>query len=157
MNVIRGFVTDPEILFLDEPTLGLDVNASRVIREYIVNWVGNGTDKTVLLTTHYMAEADQLCNRIAIINGGKILACDTPENLKKLVKMNKTFSLDVTLMNDKGALGSIKGVSNFTFSDLAETRPVGERNLQVRESRRRKGGQGRAGDHPRLHLRPSLR
>jgi len=121
MNVIRGFVTDPEILFLDEPTLGLDVNASRVIREYIVNWVGNGTDKTVLLTTHYMAEADQLCNRIAIINGGKILACDTPENLKKLVKMNKTFSLDVTLMNDKGALGSIKGVSNFTFSDLAET------------------------------------
>jgi ABC-2 type transport system ATP-binding protein len=121
MNVIRGFVTDPEILFLDEPTLGLDVNASRVIREYIVNWVGNGTDKTVLLTTHYMAEADQLCNRIAIINGGKILACDTPENLKKLVKMNKTFSLDVTLMNDKGALGSVKGVSNFTFSDLAET------------------------------------
>src|SRR5213594_642753 len=59
MNMVRGFVTDPEILFLDEPTLGLDVNASRVIREYVKDWVKKRSDKTVLLTTHYMMEADE--------------------------------------------------------------------------------------------------
>ena len=121
MNVIRGFVTDPEIIFLDEPTLGLDVNASRVIREYIIEWVRKkDANRTVLLTTHYMAEADELCDRIAIIDGGKILACDTPENLKKLVRMKKTFKLDVTFMKDKSSLGSIKGVDNFTYHDDSE-------------------------------------
>jgi ABC-2 type transport system ATP-binding protein len=120
MNVVRGFVTDPDILFLDEPTLGLDVNASRVIRDHIVDWVDNGKDKTVLLTTHYMAEADQLCNRIAIIDEGKILACNTPENLKKMVRMNKTLTLDVTLLADKSVLGAVKGVDKFTYVDDAE-------------------------------------
>ena len=121
MNVIRGFVTDPEIIFLDEPTLGLDVNASRVIRDYIVEWVrGKDAKRTVLLTTHYMAEADELCDRIAIIDDGKILACDTPENLKKLVRMNRTFKLDVTMMQDKSSLGTIQGVDNFTYFDDSE-------------------------------------
>ncbi len=121
MNVIRGFVTDPEIIFLDEPTLGLDVNASRVIRDYIVDWVQKkDANRTVLLTTHYMAEADELCDRIAIIDGGRILACDTPENLKKLVRMKKTFKLDVTFLKDKSSLGSVNGVDNFTFFDDSE-------------------------------------
>ncbi len=100
MNIVRGFVTDPEIIFLDEPTLGLDVNASRVIRDYIVEWVEGRPDRTVLLTTHYMAEADELCDRIAIIDQGRILACDTPRNLKRMVKTSTTFSLDVT--HDEG-------------------------------------------------------
>ncbi len=120
MNVIRGFVTDPEIIFLDEPTLGLDVNASRVIRDFVVDWVGNGKARTVLLTTHYMMEADQLCDRLAIIDDGRILACNTPENLKKIVKMNRTFKLDVTSLKDKSNFGSIPGVENFTFRDDAE-------------------------------------
>ncbi|HKW43757.1 MAG TPA: ABC transporter ATP-binding protein, partial [Thermoplasmata archaeon] len=55
MNMIRGFVTDPDILFLDEPTLGLDVNAARTVRDYVMKWVRTQTGKTVLLTTHYMA------------------------------------------------------------------------------------------------------
>jgi ABC-2 type transport system ATP-binding protein len=117
MNVIRGFVTDPDILFLDEPTLGLDVNASRIIREYIVDWVKNGKNKTVLLTTHYMAEADQLCGRIAIIDNGKILVCDAPQKIKKLVKTSTTLSLDVSLMMDKSR---IRGVDKFTSFDDAE-------------------------------------
>ena len=120
MNVIRGFITDPEIIFLDEPTLGLDVNASKVIRDYIVDWVSDGKSRTVLLTTHYMAEADQLCDRVAIIDNGKILACDTPENLKRIVKTNTTFSLDVTALANKDSLGSIHGVDKFTYSDDAE-------------------------------------
>ncbi|OGD48154.1 MAG: ABC transporter [Euryarchaeota archaeon RBG_13_57_23] len=120
MNVIRGFVTDPEIIFLDEPTLGLDVNASRVIRDFIVDWVQAKENRTVLLTTHYMMEADQLCDRIAIIDDGRILACDTPENLKKLVKMNRTLKLDVTSLKDTSKFGSIAGVEQFTFQDDAE-------------------------------------
>jgi len=121
MNVIRGFVTDPQILFLDEPTLGLDVNASRIIRDYIVDWVKKkDRDKTVMLTTHYMAEADQLCDRIAIIDDGRILACDTPENLKKLVKTSTTLRLDVTGMKDKRVLDTIPGIEKFTSTDDLE-------------------------------------
>jgi ABC-2 type transport system ATP-binding protein len=117
MNVIRGFVTDPDILFLDEPTLGLDVNASRVIRDYIVEWVEKRPDKTVLLTTHYMAEADQLCDRIAIIDDGKILACDAPDTLKRLVKTSTMLKIDVTLLNNKNVLDKIPGVEKFTYTD----------------------------------------
>ena len=117
MNIIRGFVTDPDIVFLDEPTLGLDVNASRVIRDFIVDWVEKRPDKTVLLTTHYMAEADQLCDRIAIIDNGKILACDTPDNLKRSVKTSTMLKLDVTLLNDKRALDKLAGIEKFTFTD----------------------------------------
>jgi len=120
MNVIRGFVTDPEIIFLDEPTLGLDVNASRVIRDFIVDWVQAKENRTVLLTTHYMMEADQLCDRIAIIDDGRILACDIPENLKKLVKMNRTLKLDVTSLQDTTKFSSLPGVEQFTFQDDAE-------------------------------------
>jgi ABC-2 type transport system ATP-binding protein len=121
MNVIRGFVTDPEIIFLDEPTLGLDVNASRTIREFIVDWVKKRNDRTVLLTTHYMAEADQLCGRIAIIDDGRILACDTPENLKKMVKTSTMLKLDTTHLGNKQGLSSIKGVEKFTFTDNPES------------------------------------
>lgn len=121
MNVIRGFVTNPEILFLDEPTLGLDVNASRQVRDFILEWVSKDEGRTVVLTTHYMAEADELCDRIAIIDDGKILACDTPTNLKRLVKTNKTLSLDVTMMKDVGGLSSIRGASNFTSSHTVDT------------------------------------
>ena len=78
MNFCRGFVTDPKVIFLDEPTLGLDVNAARMVRDFTREWMRQRPDRTVLLTTHYMAEADELCDRIAIIDHGTVLACDTP-------------------------------------------------------------------------------
>jgi len=114
MNVIRGFVTNPEIIFLDEPTLGLDVNAARTVREFVVDWIREDPNRTVLLTTHYMMEADELCGRIAIIDDGKILACDTPHNLKKLVRMNSTLTLSVGGLNDINDFGSIPGIGNFS-------------------------------------------
>jgi len=120
MNVIRGFVTDPDIIFLDEPTLGLDVNASRVIRNYIVDWLKDQPEKTVVLTTHYMVEADELCDRIAIIDNGRILACDTPERLKKMVRMNTTLSMDVSKLKDAAVLGTFAGVESFTSTEDAE-------------------------------------
>ena len=83
MNIVRGFMTDPDVLFLDEPTLGLDVGASREVRQFIRSWVDNNPTRTLMLTTHYMVEADELCDRVAIINQGRVLACDTPANLKR--------------------------------------------------------------------------
>jgi ABC-2 type transport system ATP-binding protein len=83
MNIVRGFLTDPQVLFLDEPTLGLDVGASRDVRRFVRRWINERPSRTVLLTTHYMVEADELCDRVAIINGGRVLACDTPATLKQ--------------------------------------------------------------------------
>ena len=116
MNMIRGFVTDPSIFFLDEPTLGLDVNASRVIREYVKNWVQTEEDKTVLLTTHYMMEADEMCDRLAIINNGQILAVDTPANLKRRLKKDTTFRIEVDPLKDVAVFKAIRGVKNFSLT-----------------------------------------
>ena len=71
MNFCRGFITDPKILFLDEPTLGLDVTSARAIRAFIREWMKERSERTLLLTTHYMAEADELCDRVAIIDRGQ--------------------------------------------------------------------------------------
>jgi ABC-2 type transport system ATP-binding protein len=114
MNMIRGFVTDPKILFLDEPTLGLDVNASRVIRDYVKDWVRKQRGKTVLLTTHYMMEADEMCDRIAIIDHGRILACDTPENLKRGMRKDTTFRLEVDSLKSTSVFTGMNGVKNFS-------------------------------------------
>ena len=93
MNFCRGFVTDPKVMFLDEPTLGLDVHAARIVREFTRDWLQKNPERTILLTTHYMAEADELCDRIAIIDKGKVLACDTPSNLKLMLQKQPVFEI----------------------------------------------------------------
>jgi ABC-2 type transport system ATP-binding protein len=95
MNFARGFVSDPEILFLDEPTLGMDVTAARRLREYVLAWTREREGRTVLLTTHYMAEADQMCDRIAIVDRGRVLACDTPVALRRSVEGGQHVELEV--------------------------------------------------------------
>ncbi|CAJ35294.1 ABC transporter ATP-binding protein [Methanocella arvoryzae] len=92
INVVRALLTEPKIIFMDEPTLGLDPQTTLSIRELIRDINRNGT--TVILTTHAMVEAEALSNRIAIIDHGKIIALDTPHELKKLVKGN-----DLTMFN----------------------------------------------------------
>jgi len=83
LHVARTLLHDPDILFLDEPTLGLDPVGAREFRQVIRNL--QSENKTILLTTHYMFEADALCDRIAIIDHGRIVASDTPDGLKKHV------------------------------------------------------------------------
>jgi ABC-2 type transport system ATP-binding protein len=95
MNFARGFVSDPEVLFLDEPTLGMDVTAARQLREYIAQWVRERPGRTVLLTTHYMAEAEQLCGRVAIIDRGRVLACDSTAALRRQVQGGQHVELEV--------------------------------------------------------------
>ncbi|GAH46813.1 unnamed protein product, partial [marine sediment metagenome] len=77
-----ALMNDPIILFLDEPIVGLDVQSAKIIKQLLKEYNQNGT--TIFLTTHDMEVANELCDRIAIINKGKIVSLDTPENLKKL-------------------------------------------------------------------------
>jgi ABC-2 type transport system ATP-binding protein len=83
LHIARGLLHDPELLFLDEPTIGLDPVAARDLRQVILDLCIAG--KTIFLTSHYMFEIDALCNRVAVVNKGKILITDTPSALKKLV------------------------------------------------------------------------
>jgi ABC-2 type transport system ATP-binding protein len=83
LHVARTLLHDPEILFLDEPTIGLDPVGAREFRQMIRDL--QSQNKTILLTTHYMFEADALCQRIAVINQGRIVALDSPTGLKKHV------------------------------------------------------------------------
>jgi len=93
-SIAASLVNDPELVFLDEPTTGLDPQARRHLWEYIrqINQQG----KTIILTTHYMEEAQRLCDRVAIIDMGKIVALDTPanliDNLKSSYRINLTFA-----------------------------------------------------------------
>lgn len=94
--IARALLHDPPILLLDEPTLGLDPSFARQIRRQIKE-LSKKQGKTVLLTTHYMDEADKLCDRVAFINNGKIVAVDTPNRLKAMVK--ETERVEVTVYN----------------------------------------------------------
>ena len=121
MNFCRGFITDPKILFLDEPTLGLDVNAARSIRIFIKEWLREKPNRTLLLTTHYMSEADELCDRLAIVEAGKVLACDTPSALKKKVQQYSQFTLTVDKAVD---LNGLSGVHQSVVTPLAEATEI---------------------------------
>lgn len=94
INIVRALLTEPEVLFLDEPTLGLDPQTTRVIRDFLKELNGKGI--TIILTTHDMLEADFLANRVAIIDHGRIAALDTAKNLR----------------------GRVKGVENPTLEDV---------------------------------------
>ena len=83
LHIARGLIHDPELLFLDEPTIGLDPLAARELREVIHGL--NQAGKTIFLTSHYMFEVDALCNRVAVMSKGKILVIDTASSLKKVV------------------------------------------------------------------------
>ena len=122
MNFCRGFITDPKILFLDEPTLGLDVTAARNIRRFIRQWMKEDPRRTLLLTTHYMAEADELCDRLAIVDRGKVLACDTPANLKRRVQQYPLFELSLAPgANGAADVSGLPGVHQATRTETPTT------------------------------------
>jgi ABC-2 type transport system ATP-binding protein len=93
LHVARGLLHDPEVLFLDEPTIGLDPIGARELRATIASLTAAG--KTVLLTTHYMFEADALCDRIAVISQGRIVAEGTPTQLKRGVAEGTVVEVEV--------------------------------------------------------------
>ena len=110
MNFARGLLNDPWILFLDEPTLGLDVSAARAVRELVTGWQASVPGRTVLLTTHYMAEADEMCERIAIVDRGRVLAIGTPAELKQRVQRESIFRIELDrLAGGPGRAGPVAG------------------------------------------------
>ena len=98
MNVIRALLNMPQVLFLDEPTLGLDPQSSVEIREFIKK-LNRENGITVIVTTHMMVDADLMCDRIAIVDHGKIVALDTSTNLKKSISGADTTILKLEIEN----------------------------------------------------------
>jgi ABC-2 type transport system ATP-binding protein len=93
LHIARGILHDPEVVFLDEPTIGVDPVGARDLRQTIADLVASG--KTVLLTTHYMFEADALCDRIAVIAKGEIVGEGTPDELKARVVEGRVTEIEV--------------------------------------------------------------
>jgi ABC-2 type transport system ATP-binding protein len=98
LHIARGLLHDPPVVFLDEPTIGVDPVGARELRTMIAQLVAAG--KTVLLTTHYMFEADQLCDRIAVISEGTIVAEGTPAELKANVSDGRVVEIEVFGVDD---------------------------------------------------------
>jgi ABC-2 type transport system ATP-binding protein len=104
-----AMLTEPQVLFLDEPTSGLDVESARLIRDVIRQYNGDGT--TIFLSTHNMEEANKLCDRIAIINHGKIAAIDSPENLRMKSSSLKSVEVSFNKLVPANELSKIPNVT----------------------------------------------
>lgn len=121
LHIARTLLHDPEVLFLDEPTMGLDPVGARELRQVIRNL--QEQKKTILLTTHYMFEADALCERIAVIDHGRIVALDTPEGLKDHVRDLSVIELEVF------------GIQEERLADLRALPFVDSVNIENRDQR----------------------
>lgn len=111
LEIARGLLHEPKVLFLDEPTLGLDPQTRNHLLEYIKK-LNMDKNITIILTTHYMEEADKLCNTVAIIDKGKIATLDTPKNLKDGIGVDM-ITIESSDSNQlKSKLKSLQGVKN---------------------------------------------
>ena len=117
LHLARGLLNDPEVLFLDEPTIGLDPVGARELRVIVRELADAG--KTIFLTTHYMFEADAICDRIAVINKGSIVAEGTPSSIKRVVENQGVVEFEVVGMPNEHIAGlrGLPGVSSVTVSE----------------------------------------
>lgn len=113
--IAASLVHDPEILFLDEPTVGLDVMSAQTLREYIARL--GAKDTTVFLTTHYIEEADRLCDRIAIIVQGKIVIIDTPDEIKKCVSLRSVIRAELSRVPEESLLRALQSLGQLESED----------------------------------------
>jgi ABC-2 type transport system ATP-binding protein len=100
LALARVLLPDTPILLLDEPTVGLDVISSRTLRDFIRNELSRRAGKTILYTTHYVEEASQICDRIGILNRGRLVACDTPDAIRGVVKKGEAVEIRVKSITD---------------------------------------------------------
>lgn len=129
VNVVRGLLNEPEVLFLDEPTLGLDPQSTAEIRE-LVDHINEERDTTIILTTHIMTEADALCDRVGIIDEGKIAALDTPSVLKREVsgRNAKVLELEVPGLDEQllSVVESLEPVREVTMESSSRLKIMGD-------------------------------
>jgi ABC-2 type transport system ATP-binding protein len=116
LSLAKSLINDPEVLFLDEPTVGLDPDVSIRIREEILS-IHKERGMTVLVTTHNMKEAEYLCGRIAFLKEGKILTTGTAESLKRMVRIGDRIKIEFRGRIQEDELLRAEGVINFTISD----------------------------------------
>jgi len=107
LHIARGLLHDPEVLFLDEPSIGIDPVGARELRATIATLSSQG--KTILLTTHYMFEADELCDRIAVIRDGLVVAEGSPAQLKERVTSGHVVEVETYGLSD-GVLGRLEAL-----------------------------------------------
>jgi ABC-2 type transport system ATP-binding protein len=117
LHLARGLLNDPEVLFLDEPTIGLDPVGARELRLIVRELADAG--KTIFLTTHYMFEADAICDRIAVIKKGEIVAEGTPSSIKRVVEHQGVVEFEVAALPAERAaiLRGLPGVSSLVVLD----------------------------------------
>lgn len=129
LHVARTLLHDPEVLFLDEPTIGLDPVGARDFRQVIRDL--QTQKKTILLTTHYMFEADALCQRIAVINSGNIVALDTPEGLKKHVQDLSIIEVELFGVSPE----TVQKIRNLPFVDSVEVESQDQKQAMLVQTR----------------------
>jgi ABC-2 type transport system ATP-binding protein len=117
LHIARGLLHRPEVLFLDEPSIGVDPVAARELRRTVADLAASGT--TVLLTTHYMAEADELCDRIAVIAGGSIQALGTPAELRRRADGRRVVEVEAYGVPDT-ALATLRDLPGVRETALEE-------------------------------------
>jgi ABC-2 type transport system ATP-binding protein len=131
VTMARAFISDPRVVLLDEPTIGLDVMTAMTIRGFLVSQAKE-YGRTILIATHNMAEVDAICNRVGIIDKGKILACDSPMQLKRSLGA-PALAIEVSPPPTPGSLeplSKLEGVKGFT-SSVDEERGVGRIEVVV--------------------------
>ncbi len=146
MNVVRALLNMPQVLFLDEPTLGLDPQSSVEIREFVKK-LNRERGTTIIVTTHTMVDADMLCDRIGIIDHGKVVALDTSDNLKKMVSGGNgtILRLDISNLGPDilSALQSLECVESISQDNSTHVRLIARGDDafdSVIDAVRRKGG-----------------
>lgn len=124
LHIARGLLHRPDVLFLDEPSIGVDPVAARDLRRTVADLRAGGT--TVLLTTHYMAEADELCDRIAVIAGGTIRALGTPDRLKSRVQERGILEIEAYGAGEEhlGRIRGLEGVHGVAAEDRGSRQAV---------------------------------
>ena len=128
LHIARGLLTDPEVIFMDEPTIGLDPMGAQEVRRIIPEMVRQG--KTVLLTTHYMYEADELCHTIAMINRGELVALGTPNEIKRGFTKISIVEATIRQIEDRFS-GEISGLEKVRQVETSATGPLPKFTIHV--------------------------
>jgi ABC-2 type transport system ATP-binding protein len=127
LAIARGMLSDPEVLFMDEPTRSLDPVIAKSLREFIRKNIVEGQGKTVFLSTHNLSEAQDLCDRLAIIDRGKIKACGTLDEMKVLLDEKRRYVIELESPEDS----LMKGLRNIIPFTVRETSPEGAMSIEV--------------------------